>query len=263
MLRQEFDGGFPIEAGEILSQCRYNFHGEQSASLWRTALFELIGQIPVALRNVLRAFRVTAAPGLGLPSDQTVPAGLAGAAQQLARLQQSSPAFARWFDETADEMARLSYKNDSLVLAAKGTSLADCSPLTVTVGDRSYEASVTLEITGAAQGGLALFYDSRCHVGIGFSTSQMFTYNYGQEHSWMRQPMATSVVQLKVTNRANVVTFHYSHDGKTWTQHPWQMEVSGYHHNVFGGFLALKVAIFSAGRGEVRARNFVYRSLEA
>jgi len=42
-----------------------------------------------------------------------------------------------------------------------------------------------------------------------------------------------------------------------------QMEVSGYHHNVFGGFLSLRPAIFSAGNGEVRARNFVYRSLEA
>jgi len=168
-----------------------------------------------------------------------------------------------FFSPGPDEMDRLRHEDHALVITGKGTSLADCSPLTVTVGDRSYEASVTLEISGEAQGGLALYYDNRGHIGVGFSTSQMFTYNYGQEHSWMRQPMATSVVHLKATNRANVVTFHYSHDGKTWTQHPWQMEVSGYHHNVFGGFLAMKLAIFSAGHGEVRARNFVYRSLEA
>jgi xylan 1,4-beta-xylosidase len=40
------------------------------------------------------------------------------------------------------------------------------------------------------------------------------------------------------------------------------MEVSGYHHNVFGGFLSLRIALFSAGEGEVRARDFRYRSLE-
>jgi len=89
----------------------------------------------------------------------------------------------------------------------------------------------------------------------------MLTYIYGQEQSWMRQDLPTRIVHVKVTNRANVVTFHYSHDGRNWTQHPWQMEVSGFHQNVFGGFLSLRIGLFSVGRGEIRARNFVYRGL--
>jgi xylan 1,4-beta-xylosidase len=107
-----------------------------------------------------------------------------------------------------------------------------------------------------------LFYDGRGFVGVGFSATHMFTYNYGQEQRWMRQAMATRKVHLKVTNRAHVVTFHYSHDGTTWIQHPWQMEVSGYHQNVLGGFLSLRLGLFSVGRGEVRARSFVYRGLD-
>ncbi len=78
----------------------------------------------------------------------------------------------------------------------------------------------------------------------------------------MRENMATRKVHIRLTNRENVVTFHYSRDdGRTWVQHPWQMEVSGLHHNVFGGFVSLRIALFSAGAGEVRARNFVYRGL--
>ncbi|MFA5242291.1 MAG: FGGY-family carbohydrate kinase [Sulfuricella sp.] len=46
------------DAGEILAQCRHDFHGEQSGPLWRTALFELISQIPFELRNVLRAISI-------------------------------------------------------------------------------------------------------------------------------------------------------------------------------------------------------------
>jgi sugar (pentulose or hexulose) kinase len=46
------------DAGEVLAQGRYDFHGEQSGSLWRTALFELITQVPFALRNVLRAISI-------------------------------------------------------------------------------------------------------------------------------------------------------------------------------------------------------------
>ena len=41
-----------------------------------------------------------------------------------------------------------------------------------------------------------------------------------------------------------------------------QMEVSGYHHNVAGQFLALKPAIYAAGEGQVRFRDFRYRALD-
>jgi xylan 1,4-beta-xylosidase len=166
-----------------------------------------------------------------------------------------------FFAPGADETRRLRHEGKSLVLQGKGSSLADCSPLTCLVGDRSYEASVTLEVSGDAHGGLALFYDTRGFVGLGFSAKQMLTYQYGQEQSWMRQPIDGGRVHVKVTNRENVVTFHHSADGRKWTQHPWQMEVSGFHHNVFGGFLSLRVGLFAAGEGEVRLRNFVYRGL--
>jgi xylan 1,4-beta-xylosidase len=167
-----------------------------------------------------------------------------------------------FFNPGPDEMQRARYENNSLVIKGKGSSIADCSPLTCIVGDRDYEASVVLDISEGAQGGLTLFYNERAYCGIGFSTKQMFTYNYSQEQGWMRQDIAASTVHVKVTNRSHVVTFHYSLDGKNWTQHPWQMEMSGYHHNVFGGFLSLTVGIYSAGKGEVRARNFRYRGLK-
>ncbi len=163
-----------------------------------------------------------------------------------------------------DELSRLRWQDGSLLMRGKGKSLADCSPLVCIAGDRSYACSVELEITGDGHGGLGLFYDERGHVGIGFSTTQLLTYGYGQEHSWMRESIATRKVHLHLTNHENVVTFRHSHDdGRTWQQHPWQMEVSGLHHNVFGGFVSLRPALFSAGAGEVRARNFVYRGLTA
>ena len=148
------------------------------------------------------------------------------------------------------------------MIAGKGTTLADCSPLTFLVGDRSYEAEITLEIGAGAQAGICLFYSERMFCGFGFSNTQMFTYNYGQEHSWMRQAMATRTVRLRVTNQAHIVTFHYSHDGgATWVQHPWQNDLSGYHHNVLGGFLSLKFGVFCIGGGKATLRDFVYRGV--
>jgi hypothetical protein len=39
------------------------------------------------------------------------------------------------------------------------------------------------------------------------------------------------------------------------------MEVSGYHHNVAYDFLSLRPALYAAGKGTARFRNFVYRGL--
>ncbi len=167
-----------------------------------------------------------------------------------------------FFSPAPDEMARLRYEDKSLVIKGKGTSPADCSPLTCIVGDRSYEVQVSLELSGAVQGGIAMFYDNRGFISVGFDGNKMWTYIYGQEQNWLQAPVASRVVHVRLTNRENILTWHYSTDGHIWQKHPMQMEVSGYNHNVFGGFLSLRPAIFSAGSGEVRARNFTYRGLE-
>ena len=146
-----------------------------------------------------------------------------------------------------------------MALSGKGTTLADCSPLTFLVGDRSYETEVTLEIGAGTQAGICLFYSERMFCGFGFSSTQMFTYNYGMEHNWMRQTMATHTARLRVTNNRNIVTFYYSKDGLPWVKHPWQMEVSGYHHNVLGGFLSLKFGVYCVGTGEATFRDLVYK----
>jgi xylan 1,4-beta-xylosidase len=165
-----------------------------------------------------------------------------------------------FFNPGPDEPKRARYEDHALVISGKGATLADCSPLTFLVGDRSYDAEITLDVGEGAQAGICLFYSERMFCGFGFSNDQMFTYNYGQEHSWMRQEMATRSVRLRVANHANIVTFFYSRDGgTTWVKHPWQMEVSGYHHNVLGGFLSLKFGVFCIGGGEAKLRDFVYR----
>lgn len=168
-----------------------------------------------------------------------------------------------FFNPGKDEAKRARYETQALVITAKGSNLADCSPLTFIVGDRSYEAEITLEIGDGVQAGITLFYSERMFCGFGFDGRQMFTYNYGQEQPWMRQDVPSKTVRLKVVNRDNVVTFYYSRDGRAWIKHPWQLEVSGYHHNVFGGFLSLKFGVYSLGAGQVRLRDFTYTALDA
>lgn len=55
------------DAGEVLAERAYDFHGAQSASLWRTALFELLGQIPFEIRRQLRAIAIDGTSASVLP----------------------------------------------------------------------------------------------------------------------------------------------------------------------------------------------------
>ena len=69
-------------------------------------------------------------------------------------------------------------------------------------------------------------------------------------------------MRIRVTNRKHIVSFHTSgDDGRTWLKFDRGMEVSGYHHNVRGGFLMLRPGLYAAGAGQARFRNFRFRAL--
>ena len=67
---------------------------------------------------------------------------------------------------------------------------------------------------------------------------------------------------IRMRNDRHIVTFWTSADGATWKKFDRQIEVSGYHHNVAGGFLALKPSLYAAGQGKVHFRNCRYRALD-
>jgi xylan 1,4-beta-xylosidase len=165
-------------------------------------------------------------------------------------------------DPKPDEMDRVRYADGGLWLAGRGSSPADSAPLTCPVGHRSYQAEVTLDLEGDIEAGLLLFYNPKAFVGVGFDGKEVKTFEFSEDLPWMRPPLAARSVRVRLTNDDNVITYHYSTDeGRTWILHGLRMEVSGYHHNVFGGFLSLRPAIYAVGSGRVRLRDFRYRAL--
>ncbi|MBT2246821.1 family 43 glycosylhydrolase [Sphingobium sp. BHU LFT2] len=158
------------------------------------------------------------------------------------------------------EAQRATYEPGALRVTASGISPADSSPLTCLVGDRRYEAEISLALEGDAEAGLILFYNHKAFVGLGFTPKALKLYEYAEELPWARIEHEKRSMRLRIGNDENVVTYHYSFDdGKSWTRHGTRMEVSGMHHNVFGGFLALRLGIYVAGNGSARLRDFRYR----
>lgn len=160
-----------------------------------------------------------------------------------------------------DYRGRFRFDAGALTVAARGTGPADSSPLALIPGDRRYELSVDVELGGRAEGGLLLFYNPKLFAGLGLDAARMRVYQTGQaERAPTPRPPVGRRFRLRVVNDEDVASFFWSADGRDWTR-VRSFDVSGYHHNVGGGFLSLRPALFAAGDGSVILRDLVYRAL--
>jgi xylan 1,4-beta-xylosidase len=174
-----------------------------------------------------------------------------------------------FYDPASDEAKRISRHGGTLHLQAKGKTPTDCSPLCCLAGDQAYQVTVDIDIDRGAEGGILLFYNRRLYAGLGINGDGLMMHRYGLQRPRGAIPgqrensmKATSELAIRLTNDRNILTIHTSNDGrKSWRKFDVQMEVSGYHHNVAYDFLSLRPAIYAAGEGEVRFRNFTYEAL--
>ena len=166
-----------------------------------------------------------------------------------------------FYDPSPNEMQRVRLADRTLHLRAKGTAPADSSPLCCIAGDQSYRIEADVEIDPGAEAGLLLFYNRRLYAGLGINGRRFVMHRYGL--SGPRGPAAeTRSMRLRLANDRNILTIHTSRDGgSSWQKFDVQMEVSGYHHNTAYDFLSLRPALYAAGSGEARFRNFTYRAL--
>lgn len=165
-----------------------------------------------------------------------------------------------FYNPEADEKARLARRDGVLHMRAKGSAPSNCSPLTFVQGDLAYEIEVEVEIDPGVTAGVILFYDRALYGGLGFDAQRFVTHQYGIERGRPANPHGQRMF-MRLTNAYNVVYFDTSTDGVNWKRFDRQMEVSGYHHNVRGGFMMLRPGLYAAGEGEARFRNFKFRAL--
>jgi beta-xylosidase len=168
----------------------------------------------------------------------------------------------RWnfFRPRPDEASRLKVANGTLSLEGAGTGPIDGSPLLLIAGDQSYRFQCEIEVPEDGHAGLLLFYDDKLHCGLGFDARKFRTHQYGIErgkplHDYGRK------LWMRVTSTRHIVAYHVSRDGKDWKRFDRGMEVSGYHHNVRGGFLMLRPGLYAAGKGAATFRNFSFEAL--
>jgi len=155
---------------------------------------------------------------------------------------------------------RFRVEDGRLTLQGTGNDVGNSNPLAIVPMHHSYELTVEVEVTDAAEGGLILFYNEDFFSGIGFSEGQFYRLRRGEKRNIKQSPDRTKT-HLKVINDHHEVTMFTSNDGEKWEKMPFAIETSGYHHNMLGGFLALRAALYATGSGEVKFDNFRYEPL--
>ena len=165
-----------------------------------------------------------------------------------------------FYDPAPDEMARVRHEGGALRVRGKGGSPSDCSPISCICGDQSYRIEAEVEVSRGAEAGLLLFYNRRLYAGLGIGDHGLVMHRYGLQRARGGGPVRS--LRIRLTNARNILTIHTSADrGASWQKFDVQMEVSGYHHNVAYDFLSLRPALYAAGNGEARFRDFRYEAL--
>ncbi len=155
---------------------------------------------------------------------------------------------------------RIELTGKSLVVAGKGNSVADCSPMLCVPSDHSYIADVEMEIEGDAIGGLVLFYNQQAFSGILADKNNVLANLRGWQFATEKNVLKKHVF-LRLKNTNNTVDMYYSLDGKDWIKIENSFEASAYHHNVLSGFMSLRIGLCSMGNGKVEFKNFSYKAL--
>jgi xylan 1,4-beta-xylosidase len=166
-----------------------------------------------------------------------------------------------FYAPTPTYLDRAKFDDGALILAGQGEGPADSSPLAFVAGDRAYEVTVEIDLAGASQGGLLLFYDDKLFCGLGAQAEKLHAYKLGKENQYPSAgPAEGRRMALRVVNDEDVATFYIRYGAAPWRK-VMSFEVSGYNQNMADGFLSLRPAIFASGSGRVTFRSLSYAAL--
>ncbi len=202
-------------------------------------------------------FRVP--PGVKL--DDALPMPVAGAVQQAFadpsddfRSPELGLQWAFWHEYDAQ---RFKVGNGELLLKAQGAKPGESSPLTVPVGGHSYTIETEVEIGEGCEAGLLLFYKPTNLTGIELSQKGLAVISPTYSFKSPEKVSATRAT-LRIVNDRQEVDCYFRFPGQPWQRFETTTEISGMQHNVLGGFLDVRPALYACGTGQATFRGFRY-----
>ncbi len=144
-----------------------------------------------------------------------------------------------------------------LHLKGKASETGYGRKLLITVPDQNYQIQAEVDLVENGNGGLILFYSENAFAGITSEGENFIIYNAAKEVKKVPNKFGKHFF-VKIINQKNLCTVQISKDGIHWETIKNLMDVSGLHHNNYGGYNALRAGLVSSGEGTVQFDNFEY-----
>ena len=150
-------------------------------------------------------------------------------------------------------------KKGSLIIPCKGTSPKDGRLLLTTATDVCYdiEAEIAVEKSGT-QAGLLLFYDEQAFAGLTFDDKNLTIHKSASTKETLPNTYGKKM-RIRLGNQGDSLCIMTSVDGEKWDVLDRNINISQFHHNKYGGFMALRPALSATGTGKASFRHFVYQ----
>jgi xylan 1,4-beta-xylosidase len=197
----------------------------------------------------------------GIATDSVIPVPVPGMSQQ--NFMDPSDDFTspelglQWGFWREYDATRFTVGHGALTLAARGKSLAETSVLSTAVGGHSYTVEIDVEIEPGCEAGLILFYNPDHSTGILLNADGVGV-KLANGYVPSRQQKGATRATLRVVNDRQEVDFYFRMRDKPWQRTQESAEISGMHHDVLGGFLDVRPAVYACGSGKATLRNFRY-----
>ncbi|MBR1804223.1 MAG: family 43 glycosylhydrolase [Muribaculaceae bacterium] len=154
----------------------------------------------------------------------------------------------------------LHWRKGGLDIDGKGGNTTDGRMLLVNATDTCYEVTVDVTPRRGATGGLLLYYNEKAHAGITVSGQEATIIFNGSTVSRERLPHHRHCA-LRIRNERGRAQMAVSLDGrKTWQVLTDDLDVSSLHHNRYGQFISLRVALLAAGAASTHYAHFHYHA---
>lgn len=166
------------------------------------------------------------------------------------------------FNRTID-YSKFSVGNGALTLRAQGDHFKVSNLCGVAPMDKEYSTQIYMEPGDGAVGSFTYCYhtyeDRFMYSGFRYGDGTLyFRIDMYNRELVIPLPEVPRGLYLRMDKVRQNVRFYYSTDGENWTKVEVSLDVTGYNHNVIGGYGAPRITLGAEGTGDVVFRQFRY-----
>lgn len=146
---------------------------------------------------------------------------------------------------------------NGITMRGKGTTPADGRLLLSTATDPSYNLETEISIGKNARAGLLLYYSEKGWAGLTVDSETLRIYSRKEKYTEIPNTYGNKF-KVRIENDRGIMTISIGLNDNHWSTIANKVDVSAINHNNYGGFYALRPALYVSGEGVANFKYFKF-----